>query len=423
MTRLLLCFALLLPLGACDDDSDEKLMRYVLPEGTPSTATVGETIQLKADVFDSNKDALTDECVVASVTRGGGSVAMDGYTISWTLGRLPIANSLRLAFCDHGIDDGEVSGVTMTPTLPEPLAHEVWSDVDSYLSDAGNRGSTEDLAFVGDEMLLGVPGAILKLGPDGTTSEMALSGDDVGRPLGIAVDADGVLWYADAENGALKRVGTDGAVSTALEGMEAPNYTAVGPDGHIYVTDPCGAELIRLDPSDNSVVARHTFDLPTEGGPNGLAFDADGRLWGVTESTALLCNDVDTVELTAPIAVLFAIDVTADGFGERENVIDSIGLIGDGLAFDVDGNLYYVSNENEGATLKECAIWLLRAGETTPVKVLVAAEDTLFANLAFGPDAFGSTTMYIVMLAFPGFGNERGVHRVDVGVAGLPLLP
>lgn len=416
MTRLLLCFALLL--GACDDDADAGPGEAVSLRITkaPVEAAVGETVTVLVEALDA-AGVVTEAALTVLPERGGGTATLGDEGVAWTLGKLPIVNQLRIALAD-----GTSEAVTVTPTLPEPLAHAIFADVHGYLAEAGNRGSTEDLAFVSGEVLLGVPGAILKVAPDGAITELETSGEPLGRPLGIAVAADGVLWFADPENGALKRVGTDGVVTTVLDGMEAPNYVAVGPDGHVYVTDPCGAELIRVDPSDNEVVARHTFDLPTEGGPNGLAFDADGRLWGVTESTALLCNDVDTVELTAPIAVLFALDVTERGFGERENVVESIGLIGDGLAFDVDGNLYYVANENEGATLKECAIWVLGAGETTPTKVLVADDGTLFANVAFASDAFGSTTLYIAMLAFPGFGDERGLRRVDVGVAGLPLL-
>jgi hypothetical protein len=103
-------------------------------------------------------------------------------------------------------------------------------------------------------------------------------------------------------------------------------------------------------------------------------------------------------------------------------VVESIGLFGDGIAFDVQGNAWYVADTTEGVMLEESQVWMLPVGSETPLKILVAGEQAIYANLAFGSEPFGATTLYLSMLAFPGFATERGLRRVEVGIPGLSLL-
>jgi len=406
-------------LTGCDDGAAEPAAPASLRiSNAPLEPATGEAVVLSVEVVDTD-GAAVEVPIVATVERGGGDVAIEGGAVTWTLGELPVLNLLRVAVEDEAIEQL----VTLTPSLPAPLEDEVFGDVEAFLESEAVSGSTEDLAFVGDAMVLGVPGGLLSVAPDGSASRIPLTGDAMGESvLGVAVDTSGALWVADAGAGALRKI-VEGEVSTALDGLVAPNYVAVGPGGHIFVTDPCAGELLRYDPGAGEVVARHAFDLPTEGGPNGVAFDDDGRLWGVTENTALLCNHADTVEATAPIAQLFVLDVAADGFGERERVLDNIGLFGDGVAFDLEGNLYFIADTTEGFMLEESAVWVLPAGGQEATRLLVADEKAIFANLAFGTEPFGATTLYISMLAIAPFADERGVRRAELGVAGRPLLP
>ncbi len=340
--------------------------------------------------------------------------------------RLAVAALLAaLVACDGGGPEAPPADAALPDyALPEGSLHPMpFGDVHAFLEAEGIAGSTEDLAFVDDRLVIGVRGGLATLDPSGDASLMELSEPLGGSVLGVAVDAAGDLWVCDPDNGALRRVAPDGTVSTALDGLDAPNYVAVGRDGHVYVSDPCAGELIRFDPAAGEVVARHPFDLPAEGGPNGFAFGPDGRLYLVTENTALLCGHGD-VDLTAPIAGLYALTLTADGFGAREAVLEGIGLFGDGVAFDVAGNLYYVADTQKDFKLEESAVWVLPAGEPEPRKLLAAA-DRIFANLAFGAAPFGETTLYISLLTLPGFAppEARGVERVEVGIPGRPLLP
>jgi sugar lactone lactonase YvrE len=164
-----------------------------------------------------------------------------------------------------------------------------------------------------------------------------------------------------------------------------------------------------------------TFDLPTEGGPNGFAFDASGEnLYVATENTRLFCPH-ENVELTAEIAGLFVVEVSDTGFGARAAVATNVGLFGDGVAFDAEGNLYVIFDTQMNLMLAESAVWILPAGETELVKFL-SVPDRVLANLAFGQGEFEDETLYISLLAIPVLGlPERGVERIEVGIPGLPV--
>jgi sugar lactone lactonase YvrE len=206
--------------------------------------------------------------------------------------------------------------------------------------------------------------------------------------------------------------------------LQSPNYVALDARGRIYLSDPCLGVLLRYDPAADMVDATADFDLPAEGGPNGLAFDAEGRrLYVATENTGLLCLHT-FVPLTEEIAGLFAFDVSEAGFGARETVLARFALFGDGVAFDVEGNLYVIFDTQANFMLEESAVWVLPAGESEPAK-FVAASNHVLANLAFGTGAFGETTLYIARLAVPPFTapETRGAERIPVGIRGLAVPP
>jgi hypothetical protein len=373
-------------------------------------------------------------------------------SVRWLAGVVPVENRLRASV-------GDDSAVFATRVvLAAPLQAEQFGDIPELLRATGYFGegptgaemflaSTEDLAFVGDDtMLLGlaagtdtVDGAIIAMDPNGDAALLDLTGDPLIGVLGIAVDRDGGLWAADpraAATGALLRVSTDGVVETVLtaigeEDLDAPNYVAVGPDGRIYVSDPCIGVVFRYDPASESVDGVLRTDVASQGGPNGLAFDAGGeQLYFTTESIALLCGRGD-LPLTDPVGGLFRVSIGETGFGDIEPIAERQALFGDGLAFDVEGNLYVTFDTEAAFMLEESAVWVLPADATGAlpsdggelVKFL-ASGDKVYANLAWGRGAFGEETMYIALLAVDAFGLPvRGVERIEIGIAGLPLLP
>ncbi len=419
---------LLLVLAACgDDDGGEAEGVSLEVETSPTEGAAG--VLLEGLVVKTNPN----QTVQALVTLGGGSIeaeltadANGTLEVPWTLGLAPVMNELQLSVGD---DDAQQVTLRVDGNLEAPIRAEDFADIHNWLVSEDIETSTEDLAIVGDKIYMGAPPGVFTVAPSGEKTWLSLSGDATESPWGMAMDRDGVLWAADAAAGALISISPEGEVTSHFtaagdEDLLGPNYVAVGPDdGHVYVSDPCSGRVVRYDPGTQAVVGVHTFER-TEGGPNGMAFDESGQnLIVITEATGLLCSHSD-IPIDEENAGLFSVSV-ADFEGAHETVVSDFALIGDGIAYDVEGNLYAVIDNQENFQLKESLVVVLPHGETEFRPFLTAAEGHLYANVAFGTDAFGATHLYITKLQLPLFASEdsRGLERIDIGIQGLSLLP
>lgn len=433
MHRALIPALLLGGLAACDDtDSATAPTAPASVAPVPASAPAGEALEgLTVDV------TAPDTALTVSVTRGGGLIdgarqatlrsGSDGLaTIPWVLGPAPVDNTLVVEVVEADLPP---LAVTVRATLEAPMRAEPFADVHAFLAEEGYNGglqSTEDLAFGRGGLYLGAPGGLLHVSPDGTVTREPVQ-EGIERLWGFAFDAAGDIWGVDIAADRMVRIDADGAYEDVLsmvddEPLEGPNYVAVDHQGRVYLTDPCRGEIIRLDPATGDVQV-HSFDLLTEGGPNGLAVAPGGeQMYVATENTGLLCSHAD-VPIQDEIAGVYIIDL--DDFGTHSPLAEGIGLFGDGLAFDAEGNLYVVVDRQQNFQLESSAIVVFPAGEGQGVDFLVAADRQIFANVAFGEGEYGETTLYIALLSVPGFSDpdSRGLERFDVGIAGLPLLP
>ncbi len=403
-----------------------------VPAAPPQAAPAASEIALRVRVTDAAGTALPGVALTALVSRGGGTLtpgeavsdAAGEVVFHWTLGPAPVLNRLVVAAGPQSLT-ADVRAEVAAPYAPEPF-----SDVNAFLEAEDVTGSTEDLAFSPTgQLVIGVPGGLLALGPAGTIERLPLSGASLVTPLGIAYDRAGRLWVADSGAQALFAVAPDGNV-TPVAGADGetpfvgPNFVAVGPADEVLLSDPCLGVLLKIDPESGAVLDRVAFDLPTQGGPNGFAFDAGAsRLWLVTENTALLCRQ-SGVELTAPLAGLFRVAYGPEGFGELETVQAGVGLFGDGVALDVEGNLYAIFDRQENMRLSESTVWVLPEGEAQLVPWL-SVNDRVLANLAFGEPPFAAGSLFLTRLAVVPFtpAEARGLEQTHAGIAGLPLLP
>ncbi|MEZ4269565.1 MAG: hypothetical protein R3F39_24670 [Myxococcota bacterium] len=431
-------------LAACDDSGGDApecgVTRMVDVTQPPDIALpVGASLTVAVHLQNDCGD-VAGESVGFRVTRGGGCVAAAAVTtdatgrasVLWTLGAAPVRH--ELVATGPAPADGSAAAsldwfVNAAPVPNAPLAD--FGGVEAFLAAEGKTGSTEDLAFVGEgadaRLVMGAPDGLLEVAPDGTVTRRALTGEPIGRGWGLAAGKDGALWVIDGVAKSLVHVDAAGVVTTRLTDdgavpLEGPNYVAVGPDGHVYVTDPCLGSIVRFDPVKGEVVAVHTFDLVKDGGPNGLAFGRDGRLYGLTENTVVLCGHGKLPEPEAARAQLFAITLTADGFGTRETLAAELGVFGDGLAFDDEDNLYMVVDTVKDFAL-DASLILVRPAAGDRVVRLVDSSPDVIANVAFGRGAYGETKLYAALLQIPVLTPEakRGLRVIDVGIAGYPL--
>ncbi len=164
---------------------------------------------------------------------------------------------------------------------------------------------------------------------DNTSEAFANTG---GFVLGMAHDAAGNVYACDQTRKEVVKVTPDGKVSAYSSGnaeqpMRVPNYPVFDAAGNLYVSDSgdWGARngfIWRVKPGGQAEV----WDRQANGFTNGMCLGPDGRSLYVVESTPPLISRVT---------------INPDGSaGERTVIVELPRNVPDGVAFDVQGNLY-----------------------------------------------------------------------------------
>ncbi|MBI1281550.1 MAG: gluconolaconase [Anaerolineaceae bacterium] len=153
-----------------------------------------------------------------------------------------------------------------------------------------------------------------------------------GFVLGLAHDAAGNTYVCDQGRKQIVKITPMGDVSTYSDGndeqkMRVPNYPVFDADGNLYVSDSgeWGAKngfIWRIRPNG----AAEIWDRQASGFTNGMCLGADGRSLYIVESTPPLISKIP---------------FNADGSaGARSVVIELPRTVPDGVALDIEGNLY-----------------------------------------------------------------------------------
>jgi TonB family protein len=251
--------------------------------------------------------------------------AFGGRTFSTTVAAI-------VPFLDGAVLGGIVGSMSQPP-FNAPTGLAIGNDGTVYVADAGrsliykiNPAGTSMSAFAGDasegfkgdggpalSAQLNVPydlatdGAgnlyvadtgnsrVRKITPSGAISTVAgngiagFSGDggpaaaaQLNKPLGIAVDASGVLYIADTDNSRIRTVASDGIIRTVFGTGSAgssvqpglPYDVAVDTSGNIYVADMTNEKVLRIaaNGSVTTMISEPIVAL-------GLATDRTGSLY------------------------------------------------------------------------------------------------------------------------------------------------
>ncbi len=194
-------------------------------------------------------------------------------------------------------------------------------------------------------------GCVTQLSEDGRSRRTVKK---TGRPNGLAVDADGVIWVAESKSPSLLRLTLEGqcqVVATQCDGEPFlfPNDLCFGPDGALYLTDS-GVFIDKFAP-DNTIrpdYANVDYDgrlyrvEPRSGSvtlidrgfrfTNGIAFGLDNRLYvNETLTGNVYCFAWREGQIAGP-RELFGNVIRADAPSGWKGP--------DGMAFDEHGLLY-----------------------------------------------------------------------------------
>lgn len=179
-------------------------------------------------------------------------------------------------------------------------------------------------------------------GPGGVTSLLGM----------LFVPSEGlyVLDFANgvAPNGRVLRIDpATHVVATIATGFAAPNAIAQDHHGMLYVSDSFTGQIRKVAPngSSNTLWVQSDLLLPhgfPPFGANGVAFDR-------TQSYLYVANTADDRILRVPVnkdGTAGAVEIFADGAAINAAQNTTHALDGaDGIAFDVQGNLYVCANQ------------------------------------------------------------------------------
>ena len=237
----------------------------------------------------------------------------------------------------------------------------------------------------------GEAGQLYRIASDGSFSQVATTG---GFVLGLALDAAHNIYACDLFQNKVFRVSAAGDVSvysagSAERSFVAPNYPVFTDSGDLYVSSSGGFDekngcVFMIRPNGETIVASEAIDHF----PNGMALSADGR-----ELYVILSNMPGIVKAA----------IRADGtLGEPQLVVELPGAVPDGLAFDVEGNLYIACYAPNKILRYSAAGALELAAEDWQSVVLSAPTNIAFGGAAMRYAIFGSLgRWHLSMLEMP----------------------
>jgi len=184
-------------------------------------------------------------------------------------------------------------------------------------------------------------GIIYKVSPDGKVSELTKLPEG-SIPNGITMDRQGNLVYCDLGKQAVMRVTQSGQVSMIADrvgtlALTLPNFASYDAEGNLYVSNTSTSDINTVlaelsNPQPNGALvcirANGKSEIVATGiyAANGTAIDLKEEAVYVLESSRNDC---------------LRIAIKKDGtFGKPEVYSKDFPALPDGMAFDVEGNLY-----------------------------------------------------------------------------------
>ena len=255
-------------------------------------------------------------------------------------------------------------GPATSAPLRDPIAVAVDPSGNLYIADGyDNRIRKVDASgIISTYAGTGVPGYSGDRGPAASAT--------LNLPIGIALDAKGNLYVADAGNSVIRRIAVDGTINTvagngnpkfagdngpAISAQIDPVAVAVDSHGNLYVADGFNYRIRKIDTSGiiTTIAGNGMEGNSGDTGPalnaqiglvTDLAVDNSGNVY-LADYYNYEVRKIDTSGIMTNFAGGVQYGSIADGIPATTAVMDP-----DGVAFDVAGNLY-ISDDNLNHTV------------------------------------------------------------------------
>jgi hypothetical protein len=221
-----------------------------------------------------------------------------------------------------------------------------------------------------------VPVAIFKIDANNNMKPYVV---EMMNPTGLALDAEGYLYVSARNDGTVYRVAPNGSLTTYAEGMGVATGIAFDSEHNLYVGDRSGT-IFKIG-HDRQIYVYATLEPSVSA--YHLAFGLNGSLF-VTGPTTSSFDSVYEIDSHGTVSTFYR------GLGRPQ-----------GLAFDVDGNLYVAASLGGKRGI-------VRITPEQKASLVVAGQSLV--GIAFAP---GKS----VVLA-----TTDGVYHLAWGIAGMPLV-
>jgi len=251
---------------------------------------------------------------------------------SYTIPNVFIMNSAITPLSPAAVAAGTITTLGSGFRSPDGVAVDAAGNV--YVADAGNN-------------------AVKKIAPDGTITTL---GSGFTQPGGVAVDAAGNVYVADAGNMAVKKIAPDGTITTLGSGFLNPTYVALDAAGNIYVADTYNSAVKKIASNGVTVTTLGSgFSIP-----HGVAVDAVGNVY-VADAANHAVKKIATDGVT--------VSTLATGFSDLG-----------GVAVDAAGNVYVTDWGNNAVNkiAPNGTIDTLGSGFNQPAAVAVDAAGNVY---------------------------------------------
>ena len=234
------------------------------------------------------------------------------------------------------------------------------------------------------------------IAPVAGTGERGFAGDGgaaiaarLNEPYGIAIDRSGTIFFADRLNRKVRRIDTDGTISTLADLVE-PNGLALSPDeARLYIADVADHRVWAVDLRSGTItlvagtgLAKHDGDGgPPESagifGARAVAFAPDGALYVMERQGS--CIRLIRNGIVATIAGTGARGYAGDGGDARLAVFDAPKE----MAVAPNGDIFVVETERHAIRLIDAATGTIRtiaAGLARPHGAAIGPDGALYVG-------------------------------------------